>query len=74
MPKKHQKHKIGNPVFRVEYDNDTYKIHVNVKDFKPEELVVKTVDNTVKVPTFATFFKLSKFSFFNCKDVTKVFK
>jgi len=36
-------------VSRVEYDNDNYKIHVNVKDFLPEELVVKTVDNTVKV-------------------------
>ena len=36
-------------VSRVEYDNDNYKIHVNVKDFRPEELVVKTVDNTVKV-------------------------
>jgi len=36
-------------ISRVEYDNDNYKIHVNVKDFGPEELVVKTVDNTVKV-------------------------
>ena len=39
-------------VSRVEYDNDNYKIHVNVKDFRPEELVVKTVDNTVKVIKF----------------------
>ena len=36
----------------MEYDNDNYKIHVNVKDFRPEELVVKTVDNTVKVIMF----------------------
>ena len=30
---------------RVEYDANNYKIHVNVKEYKPEELVVKTVDN-----------------------------
>jgi hypothetical protein len=33
----------------VEYDDDTYKIHVKVENFKPEELIVKTVDNTVQV-------------------------
>ena len=36
-------------VSRVEYDDNTYKIHVNVQNFSPEELVVKTVDQTVKV-------------------------
>jgi len=34
---------------RVQYDDDTYKIVVNVENFKPEELVIKTVDNTVIV-------------------------
>lgn len=36
-------------VSRVEYDDHNYKIHVNVQNFSPEELVVKTVDQTVKV-------------------------
>ncbi len=36
-------------MFRVEYDDDLYKIHVKVENFKPEELIVKTVDNTVQV-------------------------
>jgi len=35
----------SNGVSRVEYDANNYKIHVNVKEYKPEELVVKTVDN-----------------------------
>ena len=52
-------------VSRVEYDNDNYKIHVNVKDFRPEELVVKTVDNTVKVIKFVNqrqpFFNFATF-------------
>ncbi len=40
-------------MFRVEYDDDLYKIHVKVENFKPEELIVKTVDNTVQVgPAF----------------------
>lgn len=38
-----------NGVSRVEYDDNNYKIHVNVENFRPEELVVKTIDNTVKV-------------------------
>lgn len=38
-----------NGVSRVEYDANNYKIHVNVENFLPEELVVKTIDNTVKV-------------------------
>lgn len=38
-----------NGVSRVEYDNNNYKIHVNVENFRPEELVVKTIDNTVRV-------------------------
>jgi len=38
-----------NGISRVQYDEDTYKILVNVEKFKPEELVIKTVDNTVIV-------------------------
>eukprot|EP00092_Neocalanus_flemingeri_P097854 GFUD01124766.1.p1 GENE.GFUD01124766.1~~GFUD01124766.1.p1 ORF type:complete len:466 (-),score=135.54 GFUD01124766.1:124-1521(-) len=38
-----------NGISRVQYDDDTYKIHVNVEKYKPEELVIKTVDNTVIV-------------------------
>jgi len=38
-----------NGVSKVQYDNDTYKILVNVENFKPEDLVIKTVDNTVQV-------------------------
>jgi len=38
-----------NGVSKVQYDNDTYKILVNVENFKPEELVIKTIDNTVQV-------------------------
>ena len=33
----------------VQYDDDTYKIMVNVQDYKPEELSIRTVDNTVIV-------------------------
>ena len=40
---------IHNYFSRVEYDDDMYKIHVKVENFKPEELIVKTVDNTVQV-------------------------
>jgi len=36
-------------VSRVQYDDDTYKILVNVENYKPEELVIKTVDNTIIV-------------------------
>merc|ERR1711970_1551273 len=38
-----------NGISRVQYDDDSYKIHVNVEKYKPEELVIKTVDNTVIV-------------------------
>eukprot|EP00092_Neocalanus_flemingeri_P007651 GFUD01008261.1.p1 GENE.GFUD01008261.1~~GFUD01008261.1.p1 ORF type:complete len:518 (-),score=130.90 GFUD01008261.1:252-1805(-) len=38
-----------NGISRVQYDDDTYKILVNVEKFKPEELVIKTVDNTIIV-------------------------
>lgn len=38
-----------NGISRVQYDDDTYKILVNVEKYKPEELVIKTVDNTVLV-------------------------
>jgi len=36
-------------VSRVQYDDDTYKILVNVDGYKPDELVIKTIDNTVHV-------------------------
>lgn len=36
-------------VSRVEYDDKHYKIIVNVAKYKPEELFIKTVDNTVIV-------------------------
>jgi len=38
-----------NGISRVQYDDDNYKILVNVENFKPEELVIKTIDNTVIV-------------------------
>merc|ERR1712106_1256278 len=38
-----------NGISRVQYDDDSYKILVNVEKFKPEELVIKTVDNAVIV-------------------------
>ena len=38
-----------NGISRVQYDDDTYKILVNVEKYKPEELIIKTVDNTVLV-------------------------
>lgn len=36
-------------ISRVEYTDDTYKILVNVANYKPEELVIKTIGNTVNV-------------------------
>merc|ERR1712128_101566 len=36
-------------VSKVEVENDTYKILVNVQNYKPEELVIKTINNTVQV-------------------------
>jgi len=38
-----------NGVSKVQYDDKNYKILVNVENFKPEELVIKTIDNTVHV-------------------------
>merc|ERR1712179_22924 len=38
-----------NGISRVQYDDDSYKILVNVENYNPEELVIKTVDNTVTV-------------------------
>lgn len=38
-----------NGISRVVYDDDTYKILVNVANYKPEELVIKTIGNTVNV-------------------------
>ena len=36
-------------ISRVEYDDNNYKILVNVDKYSPEELVIKTVENTVVV-------------------------
>merc|ERR1712203_659168 len=36
-------------VSHVEYDDKNYKIIVNVEKYKPEELFIRTVDNTVIV-------------------------
>merc|ERR1711892_1660660 len=36
-------------ISKIEYDNDTYKILVNVQDFDPEELEIKTTGTTVSV-------------------------
>lgn len=36
-----------NGISKVHYDDENYKILVDVKDFKPEELIIKTVGNTV---------------------------
>ena len=38
-----------NGVSRVEYDDNNYKILVNVDKYAPEEIGIKTVDNTVVV-------------------------
>ena len=38
-----------NGISRVEYDDNNYKILVNVDKYNPEELVIKTIDNTVVV-------------------------
>ena len=39
----------GKGVSRVVYEDDMYKILVNVENFLPEELMIKTVDNNVIV-------------------------
>jgi len=36
-------------ISKVQYDDDTYKIMVNVENYKPEELTIKTVGNSVQV-------------------------
>jgi len=36
-------------ISQVHVENDTYKIVVNVQSYKPEEIVIKTINNTVKV-------------------------
>merc|ERR1712222_22460 len=38
-----------NGISRVEYDDNNYKILVNVDKYNPEELVIKTIENTVVV-------------------------
>lgn len=38
-----------NGISRVEYDDNNYKILVNVDKYNPEEMVIKTIDNTVVV-------------------------
>ena len=40
---------FDNGVSRVECDEDTYKIMVDVHQFRPEDLVIKTVDDSVIV-------------------------
>ena len=35
-------------ISKVTYDNDNYKILIDVKDFRPEELIIKTVGNVVQ--------------------------
>ena len=49
----------SNGVSRVEHDANNYKIHVSVPNFKPEELVVKTIDNN-KVQVLKLFFFFEK--------------
>jgi hypothetical protein len=41
--------KAQSEISQVGIVDDTYKILVNVQNYKPEELVIKTVNNTVKV-------------------------
>lgn len=41
--------KFDNGVSRVDCDDDTYKIMVDVHQFRPEDLVIKTVDDAVIV-------------------------
>ena len=36
-------------ISKVQYDDDTYKITVNVENYNPEELTIKTVGNSVQV-------------------------
>jgi len=37
----------ANGISKVQIEDDTYKILVSVQDFRPEELIIKTVGNTV---------------------------
>lgn len=41
--------RVGGGSSRVQYDDDMYRIHVDVQNFKPEELVIKTIGNVVQV-------------------------
>jgi len=36
-------------ISKVQYDDDTYKIMVNVENYNPDELTIKTVGNSVQV-------------------------
>jgi len=36
-------------ISKVQYDDDTYKIMVNVENYNPDELTIKTVGNAVQV-------------------------
>lgn len=38
---------VNDGISKIQCDDESYKILINVKDFKPEELVIKTVGNTV---------------------------
>ena len=39
----------GDGISRIQYDDDTYKILVNVADFRPEDIIVKTVGGSVQL-------------------------
>ena len=39
----------GDGISRIQYDDDTYKILVNVADFRPEDIIVKTVGGNVQL-------------------------
>ena len=36
-------------ISRIQYDDDSYKILVNVADFRPEDIIVKTVGGSVQL-------------------------
>ena len=39
----------GDGISRIQYDDDAYKILVNVSDFRPEDIIVKTVGGSVQL-------------------------
>ena len=42
-------HGSGDGISRIQYDDDSYKILVNVADFRPEDIIVKTVGGSVQL-------------------------